>query len=184
MRFLRISIPVTAILAALVLAGCGSSGSSDVTAAAYVKSICSAVAPFEKDVLTRSSALNLTAVKSPAQGKQALSSFLSAIATDTDGAVSKLQSAGTPKVSNGKQISSAILSAFSQLKTAMHKAASQSKALPTSTTKAFQTGATTLGNNVRTAMTSIGQNLQSSTLKSSELQKAAQKEPACKSIGS
>lgn len=149
-----------------------------------MKSICTAVAPFEKDVLTRSNALNLTAVKSPTQGKQALQTFLTAIASDTDGAVTKLQGAGNPNVKNGKTISTAILGAFTQLKTAMHKAAGQAGSLPTNSTTAFQSGATTLGNSVKTSMTQIGQSLQSSTLKSTALQQAAAKEPACKSIGS
>lgn len=182
MRRARLSsLPLVALVAAL-LAGCGSGGSSSVTPSAYVSSICSAVAPFERDVLTRSSALDLTTVKSPAQGKKALQQFLTAISSDTDAAVGKLRSAGSPKVANGSKISHAILTAFQSLSAAMHRAVGQANALPTASTQAFERGAEALGNDVRTAMSGIGSNLQSSTLKSPDLQKAAASAPACKSI--
>src|SRR5947209_3770578 len=93
-----------ALAAALTLGACGSSGSSSVTPSAYVKSICQAVGPFEKDVQSRSSALNLGSIKAPAQGKTALQGFLGAVASDTDAAVAKLKQAGSPDVKNGKQI--------------------------------------------------------------------------------
>lgn len=173
------------VAATAVLAGCGgSSSSSGVSASAYVKSVCGAVIPFEQDVVTRSAKINPSSIKSATQGKQVLHDFLSAISTDTSSAVSKLQSAGTPSVNNGKQISGAILSAFQRLKTTMVKATSQSSSLPTNSLQAFETGTQTIIGNVRTSMTAIGQSLQSSTLKSSELQKAAAKEPSCKGLGS
>ena len=107
----------------LTLGACGGgSSSSSVTPAAYVKSICQAVGPFEKDVQSRSSALNLGAIKNPAQGKTALQGFLTAVASDTDQAVSKLKAAGSPDVKNGKQISTAIVSAFTQLRGALSQA--------------------------------------------------------------
>ncbi len=172
-------------LGAAAIAGCGSSSGSGsaVSAKTYVNAICNAVAPFEKDVVARSSALDLTTVKGPAQGKVALQGFLTAIAGDTDAAVTKLKSAGTPNVKDGKQIATAIVGAFTQLSTAMHGAVTESKSLSTTDANAFRTGATKLGNDVRGSMSNIGTNLQSNTLKSSELQKAAASAPACKSLG-
>jgi hypothetical protein len=146
-----------------------------------VKSICQAVGPFEKDVQTRSAALNLGTIKSAADGKTALQGFLNAVAADTDTAVSKLKAAGAPDVTNGKQISAAIVSAFSQLKTALGSAATQAGSLPTSSAAAFKTAANTLGTNVRTSMGGIGSSL--SGLKSSALESAAKKEPACQHLG-
>jgi hypothetical protein len=182
MRLLRTSTSIATLAAAAVLGGCGSSKSSTVTPSAYVRSICNAVVPFEQDVITRSGKLDLTKIKNPAQGKDALKTFLTSISADTDQAVTKLNSAGVPDVKDGKQISTAIVSAFNQLKTTMHRAATQAAALPTTSTQAFQSGAASLGSDVRNSMTSIGQNLQASTVKSPELQKAASKEPACKSL--
>ena len=169
-------------LTALVVAGCGSSGSSKVTPAAYVKSICSAIAPFERDVQTRSSALNFSSIKNASQGKSALHGFLTAIVSDTGDAVAKLKSAGTPNVSNGKAIANGIVGAFTQLKSALSQAAQKSESLPTSSPQAFKSGAQSLGLQVRSSMSNIGASL--SGLRSPELEKAAAKEPACKSLAS
>jgi hypothetical protein len=171
---------VLAIAATLTACG-GSSGSSGATPAAYVKSICQAVGPFEKDVQARSSALDLSTIKSAADGKKALQGFLSAIASDTDGAVSKLKAAGSPNVSNGSKISAAIVSAFTQLKSALDKAASQAGSLPVTSPAAFKTAAQALGTSVQSSMSSIGSSLNG--LKSADLEKAAKSEPSCQTLG-
>src|SRR3954453_6545976 len=102
----RTSILATTTVA-VVLAGCGSSGPPTVTPSSYVRAVCTAVGPFEKDVVSRSSALNLATINNAPQGKTALRGFLTAVASDTRQALSKLNAAGTPNVKNGKQISSA-----------------------------------------------------------------------------
>jgi hypothetical protein len=171
-------------LAALLamLAGCGSSGSSTVSPAAYAKSLCSAVGPFERDVISSISSLNLNPHASPAQGKTVLQGFLTRLANDTDSAVSQLKAAGTPNVSDGKQIADTINGAFSQIDAVMKKAATQASQLPTSSPQAFRTAVQALVTNVRASMTSIGANLQSSTLRSPQLTAAAAKEPTCKTL--
>ncbi len=178
----RTSTVCGVLATSVALSACGGSSSSSGTSpAAYVKSICNAVGPFEKDVQTRSTSLNLGKIKSAAEGKTALQGFLSAVAADTDTAVSKLKAAGSPDVSNGKQISTAIVGAFTQLKTALGSAASQAGSLPTTSPAAFKTAANTLGTNVRTSMSGIGSSL--SGLKSPALESAAKKEPACQHLG-
>ncbi len=165
-----------------VLAGCGGSGSSGVSAATYVKSICSAVGPFEKDVATRSSSLNLSALSNASQGKKALQDFLTAIVADADKARSKLQAAGTPKVANGKKIASTLVDSFTRLKGALQQAQSQAGSLPTSSPAAFKSAAQALGTRVQSSMTAISGSL--SGLKSPELERAAAKDPTCKSLAS
>jgi hypothetical protein len=181
----RTSAAILVALATMaILAGCGgSSGGSGVSAATYVKSICGAVGPFEKDVAARSSALsNLSSLSNASQGKKALQGFLTALVSDTDQAVSKLKAAGTPNVKNGKQIAASLVKAFGQLKAAMQKAQSSAGSLPTSSADAFKSAAQGLGTSVQTSMSSIGSSL--STLKSPELEKAAAKDPTCKSLSS
>ena len=172
------------VLVALAIAGCGSSSnsSSSVSPAAYVKSICSAISPFEKDIRARSSALNLSSIKNPSQGRTALHNFLTAVAGDADHAVTQLQAAGVPKVSNGKAISDGIVNAFSTLKGALSQAADRANTLPTSNAKVFKLAAQALGNGVRGSMSSISSSLGS--LKSPTLEQAAAKEPACKALAS
>ncbi len=163
------------------LSACGGSSSSTVTPAAYVKSICQSIGPFEKDVSARSNALNFGSITSPAQGKTALQGFLAAIASDTDQAVSKLKSAGTPNVNNGKKISTAIVSAFTQLRGALGQASASANQLPTSSPTAFRSAAVTLGNTVRGSMNGIGAGL--AGLKSPQLEAAAKKEQTCQHLG-
>lgn len=180
----RTALGALALVAiSLTVAACGSSSSSSSgpTPAAYVKSICQAIGPLEKTVQSRSSQLNLAGIKSPADGKTALQSFLTAVAADTDKAVSKLKAAGVPNVSNGKQVSAAIVGAFTQLKSALDKAAAQAGSLPTGSATAFKTAAQALGTSVQSSMSGIGGSL--SNLKSPDLESAIKKEPACQPIG-
>lgn len=173
-----------AALAVVALAGCGSSDGSNpssVTPAAYVKSICTAVAPFETDVVRRSNELNAATLSSAAEGKKAIRGFLKAVSADTDRTISKLEAAGAPKISNGKQAADTVVSAFTQLRTAVHHAQTQADALPTDSPDAFRKAATDLGNTVRRSMNGISATL--AKLKSPELEAAAAKEPACTSLG-
>ena len=181
---LRRACAVAAACAAcIVLAACGSSGSGSngVSASAYVKSICQAVGPFEKDVATRSQALNLSGVKTAADGKKALADFLQGVAASTDTAVTKLKAAGNPNIKNGKQIEAAIVAAFTQLKGALSQEATSAGSLPTTSPDAFRKAAEALGATVQSSMTSIGGSL--NNLKSADLEAAAKKEPACQSVG-
>lgn len=169
-------------LLVLAVAGCGSGKPKGVTAAAYTRSICTAVTPFENDVVRRSAALDVSPVSNPVQGKKALQSFLTAVSGDTDRALGELKAAGSPNVPNGKQISAAIVRAFTQLQGAMGRAVTQANALPTNSPKSFQAASQSLGANVRVSMNNIGTNLQSSTVKSPELEKAAARQPACMAL--
>jgi hypothetical protein len=185
LRPLRTALAVLA--AAALVSACGSSGSSGsggsssgTSAAQYVKAICTAVGPFEKDVAARSNALNSAKLTSAAQGKKAVQDFLTAVSSDTDQALTKLQGAGTPNVANGKAISTTIVAAFKQLKNAIGTALTQAKALSTTSPQAFQTGAKALGATVQGSLGGISTSL--GKLKSADLEKAAAKEPACKAL--
>ena len=170
-----------AIVAAVLLAGCGgSSSSSGVSPASYVKSVCTAVGTFRKDIQAKSSALSATTLTSPAQGKKALQGFLTAAATGADDAVSKLKAAGSPSVTNGKPISNSIVSAFNQLGASFTQAESTANALPTSSTTAFKAGALSVYGSIRSSLTGFLKGL--SGLNSPALQQAAKKEPACQTL--
>jgi hypothetical protein len=173
---------LSVIAIAVVLAGCGGGGSSGVSAGSYVKAICSSIGPFEKDVQSRSSALDLSSITNVADGKTALVGFLTAMVSDTDKAVAQLKAAGDPNVKNGKAIASGVVTAFSKLKQALQQAASQANSLPVTSPTAFKTAATTLGNGVRTSISSIGGSLNG--LKSPDLEQAAAKDPTCKTLAS
>jgi hypothetical protein len=169
-------VGVLALVAGLV--GCGgSSPPPKVTAAAYVGAVCGTVGPFEKQLTTRSQAFNPSAIKTPAQGRAVLKTFLSGVAGDTDTALSRLKAAGIPKVTGGANIYTRIVSAFTSLDTTMKQAAHDADTLPTTNDAAFKTAATKLVSTVQRSLKTIGPSL--SGLKSSALITAARKAPAC-----
>jgi outer membrane murein-binding lipoprotein Lpp len=163
----------------LLCAGCGSSGSK-VSAGSYVKSVCSAISPLERDVATRASALNNSTATNATEAKRTLQAFLNAIEQDSAHAVSEIRAAGTPDISGGKTISGAIVRTFSQLRDAMKVAVTKSQALPTSSAASFNGAAQALTTSVRGSLNSID----ASGLTNPDLEKAASKEPACKSLNS
>ena len=167
----------------LAISACGSSSSSssEVSAASYVKSVCTAVRTWATDIGNRSNALNVATIKNAAQGKTAIQGFFDAAVTDTSTVVSQLKTAGTPNVNNGKTISSALVSSFVQIESALSKGKTQADALPTNNPQAFKAAGQTLANSVRSSLANIGSSLNG--LKSPELQTAAKKEPACATVG-
>jgi len=177
----RRSIALVGALAALAIAGCGgSSSSSGVSAGSYVKAVCNSVRGWAQDNPTKSSALDLSTITDTKQGKIAIEGFFNSAVTDTGNVVSQLQAAGTPNVSNGKQISTALVSSFSQIHAALDRGKTAAKSLPTNSPTAFRNAGQQLANGVRQSLSGIGAGL--SGLKSSQLENAAKSEPACKPL--
>jgi hypothetical protein len=180
---LRTVAALTALaIAAAALAGCGGSSSSSVSPGTYVKAVCGALGPFEKDVQARSASLqNLAQTKTAAQRKSILQGFFAAVVGDSDKAVSQLKAAGSPNVKNGSKIESAIVLVFTRFGTAAKQASDKANTLPTTSLPAFQTAANALNSSFTTSMAGIGSGV--SGLKSPELDAAEKNEPSCKSIG-
>jgi hypothetical protein len=165
----------------VVLAGCGSSSSSSgVSPSAYVKSVCTAVGSFRKEIQDKSTSLSATSLANPHQGKAALQAFVSASASGADDAVSKLKDAGSPNIAHGKSISSSIVGAFTQLSSGFKQTESSVNALSTSSAAAFKSGAQSVYTNLRTSLSGLLTGL--SGLNSPALQQAAKKEPACQTL--
>jgi hypothetical protein len=171
------------MMVTLAVSACGSSSSSSsgVSAASYVKSVCTAVRSWATDIAARSNALNVATIKNAPQGKTAIEGFFDAAVTDTTTVVTQLKSAGTPNVTNGKQISAALVSSFGQIESALTTGRSKAAALPTSSPTAFKSAGQSLASSVRSSLSNIGSSLNG--LKSADLQAAAKKEPACSSVG-
>lgn len=178
MRFGSLRLALTVLFAVALCAGCGSSDSSKVSASHYVNTVCSAISPLEKDVVTRSSALNNTTAANATQAKKTLQGFLTAVEQDSAQALSKIQAAGTPDISNGKAVAGTIVKAFTELRDAMKVALTKSNTLPTGSPAAFKTAAQALGTSVRGSLN----NIDSSGLSNRDLEKAAASQAACKSL--
>ena len=166
------------LLAVAACAGCGSSGSSKVSASDYVNAVCSAISPLEKDVVTRSSALNNTTAANATEAKKTLQGFLTAVEQDAAHALNKIQSAGTPDISGGKAVAGTIVNAFTEMRDAMRAAVAKANSLPTDSPTSFKTAAQALGASVRGSLN----NIDSSGLSNPDLEKAAAGQAACKSL--
>ncbi|HUB04468.1 MAG TPA: hypothetical protein VMA76_05340 [Solirubrobacteraceae bacterium] len=178
MRFGSLRTSLAALLTVTMCAACGSSGSSKISAGTYVASVCSAISPLEKDVVTRSSALNSATAPNATQAKKALQGFLTAVESDSDHALTKIQAAGTPDISNGKAVAGTIVHAFTQLRDAMRVALTKSDSLPTDSPSSFRTAAQALGASVRSSLN----NIDSSGFSNPAIEKAAGAQAACKSL--
>jgi hypothetical protein len=175
----RLRAGIALVVTVAVCAGCGSSGPPKVKPASYVASVCSAISPLERDVATRSSALNNTTATNAVQAKQTMLGFLNAVEQDANRARSKIKSAGTPDIDHGDTVATTIVKAFTQLRDAMRGAANQANSLPTDSPASFKAAASALGARVRKSLT----NIDASGLRNPELVKAASKQPACQSLG-
>jgi hypothetical protein len=175
---------ITFLIAVFLAVGCGgsggSSGSAKVSPSKYVATVCSAISPLERDVKTRSSALNNTTATNANQAKRTLQGFLTAVEQDSEHALTQIKSAGTPDISGGEAVSGTIVKAFTELRDAMKIASKKATSLPTNSATSFKTAAQALGTSVKGSLS----NVDTSGLSNPDLVKAAAKQAACKSLNS
>jgi hypothetical protein len=165
---------------AIVLAGCGG-GSSSTSTAAYVKIRCTALSAWKSAVQHAGTELQAAAPKTLVAGKRAYATFVGKLVTATRRAGAALRSAGTPSVSNGKRIATALTDAFAGAQSSFARAAGTARQIPLTSTSAYAKAVTAVNASIRqtlSAMESI------SSGNSPQLQAAAAKEPACKSLTS
>jgi hypothetical protein len=173
-------LAVLALLVVLaVCAGCGSSGSSNVSPANYITAVCSAISPLMRDVASRSQALKSSTSASAAQAKTTLEGFLAAIERDSDAVLAKIRAARTPDISNGKTVAATIVTAFTELRDAMHAAAAKASSLPTDSAASYNAAAQALIVSVKASLDKIGQ---PGGFSNPDIEKAAAKDPACKNL--
>jgi hypothetical protein len=175
-RFAPAAVAAT-VAVALALAGCG--GSSGVSPAAYVKTRCTVVSGWKTAVQNAGTKLSADQPKTLAQGKQDYVRFVAALLGATRHAHAAIGSAGTPAVSNGAHLASALVDAFSGAERQFSQAASKAARIPTTTTTAYAKAVTGVTASIRQTLTSMGGVNPGA---SAQLESAAAKEPACKSL--
>src|SRR5579875_1904939 len=152
---MRRTSPVLAALATsgLVLAGCGGSSTSSGTApSSYVHQVCSAAANYESQLKTVAANFEKSAQSSasdlPALKRQFVA-LLSTAENDTNNLKAKVSAAGTPAVSNGGQVRSALLGTFTTLAQDFANAKKQASGLSTSNAASFGSSLETLGSQIQ-----------------------------------
>jgi hypothetical protein len=159
--------------------GTTTGSSAEVSPQRYVDAVCVAVTTFELGVVKRGGAISPQKLKTPAEGKTAVKTYMDAVLGDAEQVVRALEAAGTPRVSGGAAIQSGILAAFNRVLTVVKGAAAGAAKLPTGNASDFQRGATQLGTVVSGAMNGISSGL--SGLRSPALAAVAASDPHCKS---
>jgi len=165
------------LIAVSLCASCGSSGSSKISPASYVRAVCAAISPLERDVVARSQAVNKPSA-SATKAKETLQGFLAAIEQASNRALSGIRSAGTPDISNGSAVAGTIVEAFTQLRDAIHTAGAKANSLPTNSPSTYSAAAQALNTSVRSSLS----NIDASGFRNPDIEKAAAKEPACKTL--
>jgi hypothetical protein len=161
----------------VAVAGCGG-GSSAVTPAAYVKSMCSALGTWKSEIQKAGVQLQSSGAGTakPPVAKHDYQQFVSALLGATQRATSALRAAGSPSVTRGKEIAGGLAAAFDRAGRQLSKANSQALAIPTRNVSVFQLGAASVTAQIKTALQAIAS---VTPRQSVELRTAAGKEPAC-----
>ncbi len=168
------------VVCALAIGGCGSSGSSGVSPAAYVKSVCAAATTWKNAIQTAGAQLETNATtKSLAKTKASYVTFVGALENATGNAESQLAAAGSPSVSNGKKISGNLVQIFTAAKASLSRAQAAAGAIPTSSPQSFQSAAGTVEGEVRSSLAGMSN---ATPEKNPELHTAAAKDPTCQSL--
>lgn len=176
---LRLATVVVAVVAGLLLAGCG--GSSQIKPAAYVKSLCTALGNWKNTIQSAGVALQSSGAATAPRpvAKADYQKFVSSLVTATRQADASLKSAGVPDVSGGKQLANRLGHAFDTATTRLTQAQAHAKAIPTDSVANFQAGATGVTTEIKSALQAIAA---VSPGRSAQLRQAAAKEPACQAL--
>src|SRR5579875_2488138 len=113
----RTSVGVACLVCALAFSACGSS-EKKTAPAAYVSQVCTSIGGLLRTVQSGAATLAGASgkLRSPAEGKAALSQLLGSAVSAADQAVAGLKAAGTPDVSGGKEIAKRLVGAFEEVK--------------------------------------------------------------------
>jgi uncharacterized protein YceK len=172
---------ISALIAALALAGCGSSSTKKVSAESYVRSVCTSTASWYHSVQGAAASLQTKVHSSPSISsvKTAYVSFIDTLLHATSRTEQQLRAAGAPDVKNGKGVATEVVRAFDRARRGLESAASLVRKAPTSSSSAFQTAA---GGVQATIQRSLASMSSLAPQKNPQLHAAAQKEPSCQQL--
>jgi hypothetical protein len=179
-----------ALIAVLVLASVFAAGTSarpaarGISANAWVTQVCTAITTWKGHVVKRSTAVSKSNPTSLTQLHAALVSFLTGIVADTDRMIAATDAAGTPSVSHGKEVASALHSGLAKLRGYFAQDLSKAKKLSRTNPQKFSAGATALSAALSKQSDQIVASFDAIDKKypSSELDRALKTAPACRGL--
>jgi hypothetical protein len=163
-----------------MLAACG--GSSGVSAASYVKSVCGVAATWRSAIVHAGQRLQSAATStSLPETKSDYVQFVAAVQTATAHAADRLSSAGAPSVRGGKSVASRLVRSFTQASESLSRAESEARAIPTTGKSVFNAAAGKVQTDVRNALAQMSS---ITPANNAQLRSAAANDPTCKSLAS
>jgi midasin (ATPase involved in ribosome maturation) len=166
--------------AAVAVAGCGSSSSSGVTPAAYVRSVCAAATNWRNSIQTAGGKLSSGVnTKSLTKAKTEYVTFVNSLVAATGQAGNALRAAGFPSVSRGKQIANSLVGIFNSARHTLANAASEAAALPTSSVHEFEIAASHVVSSIRSSLAGMSSVTPENN---AELRAAAAKDKTCQAL--
>jgi hypothetical protein len=181
-------VAVTTLLAALVVAGCGSGGeeASGADPEQYAADVCGAISDWQRELQTSATTMQskLGAGSSPADVKTELVAFMEGATKSTDDMLAKVKEAGPPAVEDGEALQRDLEQGLGDAQKAFAQARDRAKELPTDDRAAFQREATALGTTLNQEGSRIGQTFNglSTKYESEELDRAFDNEPSCRNL--
>lgn len=179
--------PVAAVLAAAVLVtACGPENAGDTAPEQYARSVCAGLAGWRDGVAADSAGLtrSLSGAAGVAAVRAPYSRFFSAAVRRTDRLIGAVDSAGAPKVDNGRGYSHDLISALRRARTGLAAAQKSFAALPTADLAGYSAGARRIRDSlggvfgqVGTALDQLGR-----TYTDDDLNRAFGNEPACQRL--
>jgi hypothetical protein len=177
---LQLGLAALAVMAGLLLGGCGGGGST-VKPAAYVKSLCSTLGSWKNTIQSAGVALQSSGAATAARpvAKADYQKFVSSLVTATRQAASSLKSAGVPGVSGGQQLANRLNQAFDTATKRLSQAETRAQAIRTDSTANFQADASAITAEIRAALETIAGVTPG---RSAALRAAAAREPSCQAL--
>ena len=162
-------------LLALALAGC----SEGPPPRAWAANVCSALTPWRAEIATLTSRAQEQTPNSatPEQAKDTLVRMLEGARDSSERARGKVEAAGIPEVEGGKEVAAGMTDSLRKMRDAYGKARDTIKALPTADTAAFYDAVATAMATLQTEYSASA--LDTSKLRSPELQQAFEEVPEC-----
>jgi hypothetical protein len=176
-------LTITALVTVLAVAACGSSSPKEVSASAYVRSVCTSTATWFRSIQTAGGSLQTKVHSShsiPAI-KAAYVSFIDTLVHATGRTEQQLRAAGAPNVKTGKSVASEVVNAFDRARRGLENAANQVHKAPTSSSSAFETAAGGVQSTIQRSLASMAA---LAPQKNPQLHAAAQKDPSCQRLRS